>query len=78
MPENGSRKANENQTTNENQPVLKHLHLRRLERTLAQIAARRGMGVSFHTEGRIWVSETKSTQAGWTQDDCDPREVLGL
>lgn len=50
--------------------MLKHLHLRRLERTLAQIAAGRGMGVSFHTVGRVWVSETKSA------DDRYPREVL--
>jgi len=54
--------------------MLKYLHLRRLERTLAQTAAGRGMGVSFHTEGRIWVSKTK-----WARtQDCDPREVLGL
>lgn len=79
MPEDGRTRSrryetNRNRDHTGTKTMLKHLHLRRLERTLAQTAAGRGMGVSFHTEGRIWVSKTK-----WARtQDCDPREVLGL
>ncbi len=52
--------------------MLKHLHPRRLERTLAQTAAERGMGVPFLAEGRRWASETQSAKG------CDPREVPDL
>lgn len=68
MPEDGRTKRKPEPRSTKT--MWKHLHLRRLERPLAQTAAGRGMGMSFHTVGRIWVSETKSVE------DCKPREVL--